>query len=586
MRRQCRHGHQLAAPSHGHGEPLRLRHDSHGIPTSPEQIIDEWTRQTLGNNPKVVYTMNHLQLDSWKAYEQYTGPLGIGTLTDIIGYHYGPGIESAERNGWGQWFRADHEGVGMDRTVATGTGYIGQYPPELARVYEVARHLPRRAPAVHAPRTLHHESPHRKDRNPAHLRLPLRRRRNSRNLRPTLGDLRGHIDDQRYAETLKLFHYQAGHAMVWRDAVSEWFQHLSGIPDARGRVGNYPNRIEAEAHDLRTGYTVTDVHPWETASRRQSRHLQRPRAAPSPQNSTCPPAHTTLPSNTSIFAEEYRTTTSSTQRQANRPLGRGRHASTRSRRQRNLDGHTSTRFTCARRLHRTRRYLTLRRHTRRRRSSPRRLHRNHTSTKETPKTMKITAARLIICSPDRNFVTLRIETDEGIYGLGDATLNGRELAVAAYLEEHVLPCLIGRDPFQTEDIWQYLYRGAYWRRGARDHDRHRRRRRRPLGHQGQGTQHPRLQPARRPIPRWRPRLHPRQRSRHPRNTRLRPQAHGRGLPRRSRPVRRPRSRHQAMAFQKAGKPYEPAERGLPSESPLVDGKVPQLRPIPLRKTPR
>ncbi len=66
---------------------------------------------------------------------------------------------------------------------------------------------------------------------------------------------------------------------------------------------------------------------------------------------------------------------------------------------------------------------------------------------------------------DRNFVTLKIETDEGIHGLGDATLNGRELAVAAYLQEHVLPCLIGRDPFQTEDIWQYLYRGAYWRRG-------------------------------------------------------------------------------------------------------------------------
>src|SRR5438270_13763033 len=79
--------------------------------------------------------------------------------------------------------------------------------------------------------------------------------------------------------------------------------------------------------------------------------------------------------------------------------------------------------------------------------------------------MKITAAKLIICSPDRNFITLRIETDEGLYGLGDATLNGRELAVASYLQDHILPCLIGRDPFQTEDIWQYLYRGAYWRRG-------------------------------------------------------------------------------------------------------------------------
>jgi mannonate dehydratase len=79
--------------------------------------------------------------------------------------------------------------------------------------------------------------------------------------------------------------------------------------------------------------------------------------------------------------------------------------------------------------------------------------------------MKITDTRLIICSPDRNFVTLRIDTDEGIYGLGDATLNGRELAVASYLSDHILPCIIGRDPFQTEDIWQYLYRGAYWRRG-------------------------------------------------------------------------------------------------------------------------
>lgn len=79
--------------------------------------------------------------------------------------------------------------------------------------------------------------------------------------------------------------------------------------------------------------------------------------------------------------------------------------------------------------------------------------------------MKIVDAHVNVCSPGRNFVTLKIETDEGIYGLGDGTLNGRELAVASYLSDHVIPCLIGRDPFQTEDIWQYLYRGAYWRRG-------------------------------------------------------------------------------------------------------------------------
>lgn len=79
--------------------------------------------------------------------------------------------------------------------------------------------------------------------------------------------------------------------------------------------------------------------------------------------------------------------------------------------------------------------------------------------------MKIIDAKVFVCSPDRNFVTLKIMTDEGIYGLGDATLNGRELSVVSYLEDHVIPCLIGRDPSQIEDIWQYLYRGCYWRRG-------------------------------------------------------------------------------------------------------------------------
>jgi mannonate dehydratase len=79
--------------------------------------------------------------------------------------------------------------------------------------------------------------------------------------------------------------------------------------------------------------------------------------------------------------------------------------------------------------------------------------------------MKITAARVIVTSPGRNFVTLKIETDGGAYGLGDATLNGRELAVASYLSDHIAPTLIGRDAQRIEDTWQYLYRGAYWRRG-------------------------------------------------------------------------------------------------------------------------
>ena len=79
--------------------------------------------------------------------------------------------------------------------------------------------------------------------------------------------------------------------------------------------------------------------------------------------------------------------------------------------------------------------------------------------------MKITSAKVIVSCPGRNYVTMKIETDEGVSGVGDATLNGRELAVASYLQDHLVPMLIDKDPSAIEDIWQTLYRGAYWRRG-------------------------------------------------------------------------------------------------------------------------
>src|SRR5437870_10278384 len=79
--------------------------------------------------------------------------------------------------------------------------------------------------------------------------------------------------------------------------------------------------------------------------------------------------------------------------------------------------------------------------------------------------MKIVDAEVVVCCPGRNFVTLKVVTEDGIHGLGDATLNGRELSVASYLSDHIVPLLIGRDARRIEDLWQYLYKGAYWRRG-------------------------------------------------------------------------------------------------------------------------
>jgi mannonate dehydratase len=79
--------------------------------------------------------------------------------------------------------------------------------------------------------------------------------------------------------------------------------------------------------------------------------------------------------------------------------------------------------------------------------------------------VRIADARVVVCCPGRNFVTLKLTTDDGVTGVGDATLNGRELAVASYLSDHVCPMLLDRDAHRIEDTWQLLYKGAYWRRG-------------------------------------------------------------------------------------------------------------------------
>jgi alpha-glucuronidase len=202
---------------------------------------------------------------SWQTYESYTGPNGMGTLTDIIGVHYGPGIESAERNGWGQWFRAEPNGIGMDRTTSTGTGFIHQYPKELAEKYESLKTCPDNLLLF-----FHHV--------PYDYRL-----HSGKTLVQSIYDshysgalaageyvaqwerLKGKVDLQRYSLVDALLIYQAGHAIVWRDAINTWFNRVSSIPDARGRVGHDPNRIEAEDMAA-TGYKPVAITPAETAS--------------------------------------------------------------------------------------------------------------------------------------------------------------------------------------------------------------------------------------------------------------------------------------------------------------------------------
>jgi alpha-glucuronidase len=242
---------------------------------SARAIADEWTRLTFGLDPKVVQTITAMLMESWPVYEGYTGNLGVQTLTDILGSHFGPGVEASERNGWGQWHRADEKGIGMDRTVKTGTGYVGQYAPAIAKVFESLENTPdnlllwfHHVPytyRLHSGKTViqhiydaHYEGAEKAEGFVTRWR-----------------SLNGLVDEQRYNEILERLEFQGGHARVWRDAVCNWFHKMSGIADIGNRVGRYPDRIEAECMQL-AGYTPMDVIPWENASGGKGIECQAP----------------------------------------------------------------------------------------------------------------------------------------------------------------------------------------------------------------------------------------------------------------------------------------------------------------------
>lgn len=230
-----------------------------------ERIADEWTRLTFDHDARVVDTVTGILLESWNAYENYSGSLGIGTLTDILGVHFGPGVESSERNGWGQWHRSDARGTGMDRTVATGTGFVAQYSEPVARMYESLKTVPEElllffhhVPYTHRLRSGKTVIQHIYDQHYVGAEQ-------AAGFVAQWKMLEGLIDSPRYAEVLDRLEFQAGHAIVWRDAVNGWFQRTSGIPDEHGRVGRETGRHEIETMPL-DGFAVVEVAPWETAS--------------------------------------------------------------------------------------------------------------------------------------------------------------------------------------------------------------------------------------------------------------------------------------------------------------------------------
>ena len=230
-----------------------------------EELLKEWIQLTFGHDRSVLDTITKISMESWPAYENYTGNLGIQTLTDILYTHFGPSPASQDGNGWGQWTRADGLTIGMDRTVSNGTGNAGQYPPELAQKYEKIETTPENLLLW-----FHHVNyttrlstgktviQHFYDAHYAGAAT-------AQTFATAWQSLKGKIDTERFEHMLFRLKFQAGHSIVWRDAVNGFYRNLSGIPDELGRVWNHPYRIEAESMQLK-GYVPVRVTPSETAS--------------------------------------------------------------------------------------------------------------------------------------------------------------------------------------------------------------------------------------------------------------------------------------------------------------------------------
>lgn len=198
-------------------------------------IALEWIRQTYGTDPVVLKNVYEMLMESYNIYESYTSPLGIGWMVNP-GHHYGPSVDGYEYSAWGTYHRADCNGIGVDRTVATGTGYAGRYFPPNSELFEKPESCPEELLLF-----FHH--------------IPYQYRLKSGvtliqyiydthfdgadkagRLVEKWESLQEHIESNCYERVLKRLQNQALHACEWRDVINSYFLRKSGIPDEKGRM--------------------------------------------------------------------------------------------------------------------------------------------------------------------------------------------------------------------------------------------------------------------------------------------------------------------------------------------------------------
>lgn len=202
---------------------------------SSKEIAEEWARITFPDSHAVQQLLVAFLLESWSIYESYTSPLGVGWMVTPH-YHYGPDIDGYEYSKWGTYHFADHKGIGVNRTAASGTGYTSQYEPENAARYESLQTCPdelllffHHVPYTHVLHSGTTVIQHIYDTHFAgveRVEYWIERWK----------ELAGEVDEQRFAHISGRLQEQLENSKEWRDIVNTYFFRKSGIADEKGRT--------------------------------------------------------------------------------------------------------------------------------------------------------------------------------------------------------------------------------------------------------------------------------------------------------------------------------------------------------------
>ncbi|MBM7542616.1 alpha-glucuronidase family glycosyl hydrolase [Amphibacillus cookii] len=199
-----------------------------------EEIALEWIKQTFGCHPEYEKMMEMI-MPSWETYENYTSPLGIGWMVNV-NHHYGPNVDGYEYMAWGTYHFADREGLGVDRTIKTGTGYTGQYHPENRELYESLETCPdelvlffHHVPYTHKLKSGKTVIQHIYD---SHFKGVMQ----VEAMIETWERLQDFVDQQRYHDVKARLDHQLASAKEWRDIINTYFYRKSGIEDQQGRI--------------------------------------------------------------------------------------------------------------------------------------------------------------------------------------------------------------------------------------------------------------------------------------------------------------------------------------------------------------